>query len=197
MEGVNPISATARIMSIEPDPRRDDHDYAYVEDYLEFDRPVPFRESGFYYERGPQKADGSANKGSFGRSVRLLEDSEYRLILAAGFEAGADERGRLGIREGVRGDTGGLELVDRPIIELRIPTMPITDSGACRSPPEKRSSIAALGHSGLGLYRTRFSGPDRRHVFGTPRSGPRSVGVSLRAPVTPSLVLLELTGGSN
>ena len=34
--------ATARIMSIERDPRRDDHHYAYVEDYLEFDRPVPF-----------------------------------------------------------------------------------------------------------------------------------------------------------
>ena len=43
--------------------------YAYVEDYLEFDRPVPFRESGFYYESGLQKADGSTNKGSFGRSV--------------------------------------------------------------------------------------------------------------------------------
>ena len=39
--------ATARIMSIEPDPRRDDHHYAYVEDYLEFDRAVPFRDSGF------------------------------------------------------------------------------------------------------------------------------------------------------
>ena len=53
-------------MSIERDPLRDDHYYAYVEDYLEFDRPVPFRESGFYYESGLQKADGSTNKGSFG-----------------------------------------------------------------------------------------------------------------------------------
>ena len=76
--------------------------------------------------RGLQKADGSTNKGSFGRSVRLLEDSEYSLILAAGFEAGADERGRLGIREGVRGDTGGLELVDRPIIE-RLSRRPFRD----------------------------------------------------------------------
>ena len=118
--------ATARIMSIERDPRRDDHHYAYVKDYLEFDRPVPFRESDFYYESGLQKADGSTNKGSFGRSVRLLKDSEYSLILAAGFEAGTDERGRLGIREGVRGDTGGLELVDRPIIE-RLSRRPFRD----------------------------------------------------------------------
>ena len=118
--------ATARIMSIERDPRRDDHYYAYVEDYLEFDRPVPFRESDFYYESGLQKADGSTNKGMFGRSVRLLKDSEYSLILAAGFEAGADERERLGIREGVRLDTGGLQLVDRPIIE-RLSRRPFRD----------------------------------------------------------------------
>ena len=40
--------------------------------------------------------------------------------------------------------------------------------GRCRSPPEKRSSIAALGHSGLGLYRTRFSGPTGDTCLGRP-----------------------------
>ena len=118
--------ATARIDRIERDPSRGNHYYAYVEDYLEFDRPVRFRESGFYYESGLQKADGSTNKGRFGRSVRLLRDSEYSLILAAGFEAGADERERLGIREGVLSGTGGLELVDRPIIE-RLSRRPFRD----------------------------------------------------------------------
>lgn len=88
----------------------------YVEDYLEFDRAVPFREGSFYYESGLQKADGSTNKGRFGRSVRHLADAEYSLILAAGFEAGDDRRKRPGIREGARQDTG-LELVDRPIVE--------------------------------------------------------------------------------
>ena len=109
--------ATARIVRIGPDPHRTDHHYAYVEDYLEFDRPVPFRADDFYYESGLQKEDGSTNKGRFGRSVRLLEDSEYTLILAAGFEAGTAERDRLGIGEGVRRHTAGLELVDRPTIE--------------------------------------------------------------------------------
>ena len=33
--------ATARIAHIGRDPNRDDHYYAYVEDYLEFDRAVP------------------------------------------------------------------------------------------------------------------------------------------------------------
>ena len=92
--------ATARIVGIGEDPQRADHYYAYVEDYLEFDRAVPFREGGFYYESGLQKADGSTNKGRFGRSVRLVGDSEYSLILGAGFEAGADEGERFGVREG-------------------------------------------------------------------------------------------------
>ena len=108
---------TARIVGIGDDPRRADHYYEYVEDYLDFDRPVPFREDGFYYESGLPKADGSTNKGRFGRSVRLLEDSECSLMLGAGLGAGTDERTRFGTREGVRPDTGGLELVDRPIVE--------------------------------------------------------------------------------
>ena len=71
--------ATARLVRVEPDPRTREHYYAFVEDYLEFDRSVPFkvRERQFYYERLLQKADGSTNKGWFGRSVRPLEDAEY------------------------------------------------------------------------------------------------------------------------
>ena len=45
-----------------------------------------------YYESKLRKADGSTNKGSFGRAVRLLiRDSEYSLILAAGFESKAGD----------------------------------------------------------------------------------------------------------
>ena len=76
---------------LEPDPLRDDHYYAYVRDYLEFDTPVPFRENRFYYESGLQKEDGSTNKGRFGLSVRSLPNTEYRLILSAGFSDMADE----------------------------------------------------------------------------------------------------------
>ena len=79
--------ATARLVSVEPDPSTQGHYYAFVEDYLEFDRPVPFkvREGQFYYERLLRKADGFTNKGRFGRAVRPLEDAEYYQILAAGF----------------------------------------------------------------------------------------------------------------
>ena len=82
--------ATARLVDVRPDPAKKDHYYAFVKDYLEFDRPVPFREqrvreNPFYYERLLQKPNGSTNRGRFGRAVRFLKDAEYYEILAAGF----------------------------------------------------------------------------------------------------------------
>ncbi len=89
--------ATARIASVRPDPHKNGHYYADIADYHQFDRPVPFRERGYYYESRLQKDDGSTNKGMFGRSVRLLEESEYQMILAAGFRTGSKRRKRIGI----------------------------------------------------------------------------------------------------
>lgn len=77
--------ATARVDAIEPDPNRPDHFYAFVSDYLEFDEPVPFHETDFYYESALQRDDGETNKGAFGRAVRTVPDREYDLILRAGF----------------------------------------------------------------------------------------------------------------
>lgn len=77
--------ATARISNIAPDPSRSDHFYAYIEDYIDFDRAVPFKEGGIYFEAGLQKPDGSTNRGAFGRAVRNIPDAEYDLILLAGF----------------------------------------------------------------------------------------------------------------
>jgi putative restriction endonuclease len=77
--------ATARIGSVVPDPSRPDHYYALIEDFLPFDHPVPFREGSHYFEAALQKDDGSTNKGAFGRAVRNLTDTEYDLVLQAGF----------------------------------------------------------------------------------------------------------------
>jgi putative restriction endonuclease len=77
--------ATARLDRIEPDPARPDHFYAFVSEFLEFDRPVPFREGASYFEAGLERADGKTNKGAFGRAVRQISDIEYDLILQAGF----------------------------------------------------------------------------------------------------------------
>ena len=108
--------ATAFLEDILPDHHRENHYYALVSNYLEFDRPVPFREGDHYYESKLRKADGSTNKGSFGRAVRLLKDSEYSLILAAGFESNAgDPEGIQILREGASDDDQLLR--DRPFVE--------------------------------------------------------------------------------
>src|SRR5581483_6386182 len=61
------------------------HFYAVVDNYLDFDRVVPFAEGSEYYESALKKADGSTNKGAFGRAVRTIPDDEFDRILKVGF----------------------------------------------------------------------------------------------------------------
>lgn len=77
--------ATGRVERIGRDSEREDHFYAYISDYLEFDRAVPFKDGTFYYEGGLRRNDGATSKGAFGRAVRAISDSEYDLIVKAGF----------------------------------------------------------------------------------------------------------------
>ncbi len=73
------------MVRVEPDPHLDDHFYAYVEGFLPFDRPVPFKEGEYYYESALRREDGGTSKGAFGRSVRRISEREYNGILRAGF----------------------------------------------------------------------------------------------------------------
>jgi len=75
----------ARVTDVVEDKALAGHFYALIDDYLDFDRPVPFAEGSEYYESALKKADGSTNKGAFGRAVRLLPDEEFDRILKAGF----------------------------------------------------------------------------------------------------------------
>ena len=77
--------ATAKVTHIAPDPGLEDHFYAFVSDYLEFDRAVPFKEGGNFYESGLQREDGGTNKGAFRRAVRHITDTEYSGILNSAF----------------------------------------------------------------------------------------------------------------
>jgi putative restriction endonuclease len=77
--------AVAKIERIYPDENRADHFYAEVSNYLEFSRPVPFRQGSVYFEQALQKDDGSTNKGAFGRAVRHIPDPEFDLIWTTGF----------------------------------------------------------------------------------------------------------------
>ena len=108
--------ATARVEGITSDPHRHEHCYAHVKDYLEFDRPVAFREGEPYYESRLRRADdGSTNRGMFGHAVRFVVDDEYSLILAAGFPVSFGH----GHDHAVPGGSGGDEAFswDRPVVQ--------------------------------------------------------------------------------
>jgi putative restriction endonuclease len=76
--------ATARVRRIERDPRRSDHFYALVEDYLEFPSPVPFKKGDDFYESALGNPDGSVNLGLFQWAIHHLPEHEYELIVATG-----------------------------------------------------------------------------------------------------------------
>ena len=127
--------ATARVQRIARDPSREDHFYAFVSDYLEFDRAVPFKEGDLYYEKGLQRDDGRTSKGAFGRAVRSLSDREYDLILKAGFvktllEANPrgppEESDRQGFKE------EEVEPFERPAVEMVI-TRPFREAAFATS----------------------------------------------------------------
>lgn len=118
--------AIARLAAVTRDERRRDHFYAHVTDYLEFERPVPFREGNFYYEQALKKADSTTNKGAFGRSVRGITNAEFDLILRAGFapDLGSETTSRDTAATGLFEDPADF---DRPIIE-RIVSRPFRET---------------------------------------------------------------------
>ena len=80
--------AAARVASIDPDVRSDQHFYAVIEDYLEFDNPVPLRRADAGFCESRLGAIGSnPNSGIMQRSVRFIEDLEFDNIVRAGFAA--------------------------------------------------------------------------------------------------------------
>lgn len=114
--------ATARVQKIERDSSGEDRFYAYVSDYLEFDRAVPFKDGDFYYEGGLRRSDGATSKGAFGRAVRNLSDSEYDLILKAGFvrTLAESEFGRSQDAASNAGFEEETTAFERPIIEMMV-----------------------------------------------------------------------------
>ena len=110
----------ARVVDVVEDRELADHYYARVDDYLDFDRPVPFVEGNEYYKSALKKADGSTNKGAFGRAVRLIPDDEFDRILKSGF-APVLEQGEVVTQ---RIDAPGLAEApvqfERPIVEMTV-----------------------------------------------------------------------------
>jgi putative restriction endonuclease len=140
--------ATARVIRIVPDPTRADYFYAYVDSYLEFVRPVPFREGGNYYEAVLRREDGETSKGAFGRSARYLPESEYEAILRAGFVRILEESRskELKIESHPRGFSEPPAEFERPIVE-RVISRPFRDaafSGTVKTAYADRCAFTGL-----------------------------------------------------
>jgi putative restriction endonuclease len=82
--------AAARVSSIQRDPDLANHYYAYVKDFIELDQAVGFRDGDFYRESQLKKADGSTNRGAFGRAVRPIPRHEFEAIVRAGLSTEPD-----------------------------------------------------------------------------------------------------------
>ena len=170
-EGRRAYFATAYVDRIEADPRRPGHFYAFVHDYLEFDRAVPFKEGTHYYENKLANPDGTTNAGTAQNAVRHLTDNEYDLILQAGFAPVlAPERDAVALKITRELSEQGLEF-ERPIIE-RLVARPFRDAAfavAVKSVYQDTCAITGLkiinggGHSEVQAAHIRpvaHQGPD-------------------------------------
>jgi putative restriction endonuclease len=86
--------ATAKVTDVVADAARPGHFFAMIDpsSYVDFDRPVPFREGRHYYERRLRRDDGATSKGAFGRAVRPLDEHEYEAIIRAAFARELDAK---------------------------------------------------------------------------------------------------------
>ena len=78
--------ATARVVSVEPDPERADHCYANVAEFLPFASPVPFSSAEGYRETALRSVTEPNRIGQAlqGKSMRTISDSDFDAIVLAG-----------------------------------------------------------------------------------------------------------------
>ena len=175
--------ATARVTAIEPDPNREDHFYAFVTDYLDLDRPVPFREGSHYYEAALQRDDGGTSKGAFGRALRLLPEDEYDLILRAGFAPLLAQPARWTEGYDIPGAAEEPATFERPIIES-IVARPFRDAAFARQVKAAYDNTCAVTRIKLinGGGRAEVQAA---HIRPVQKKGPDSVrnGVALSGTI--------------
>ncbi len=167
--------ATARLLRVEPDPNLEEHYYAFVTNYLEFDHPVPFKDGQHYFESSLQREDGQTNRGAFGWAVRTLSDSEYDLIMQAGFVKTLKLQPEPSLEE--------IILNERPIIE-RVVSRPFRDAAFAVAIKEAYNNTCAM----TGLKITNGRGRTEvqaAHIQPVSENGPDSLrnGVALSGTI--------------
>ena len=127
--------AVAQIVGIRPDKKNDEHFYADISNYLDFDNPVPFREGDFYFEAAMKAQNGRPNQGQARRAVRNMPDREFEAILHAGFakEIGTTNANTADYSPGAYapGFSEPQTEFDRPLVERTI-TRPFRDAAFAR-----------------------------------------------------------------
>ena len=177
LSGRQAYFAAARVTSVQADTKVADHFYAFVSDFLEFDRPVPFKEGDHYYETGLRRSDGGTSRGAFGRAVRVITDTEFGLILRAGFET-LLEPAQTGAQH-FPGLADEPTTFDRPVVE-RVTSRPFRDaafSEAVKSAYQNTCAVTGLKIiNGGGRSEVQAA-----HIRPVAASGPDSVrnGVAL------------------
>lgn len=170
--------ATARIADVIPDPTTPDHFYALIDSYLDFARPVPFREGSHYYENALQRDDGGTSKGAFGRSVRSLPTREYEAIVQATFAEILQPPVAVA-QPLVAGFAQEQESFERPLIE-RVVTRPFRDAAFSGSVKTAYADTCAM--TGLKIINGGGrSEVQAAHIRPVTKSGPDSLrnGVAL------------------
>lgn len=76
-------SGVAKLARIKPDQTDQNNFYGYLDEFIDFDRLVEYRENGGY-ETKLVRSDGSINGGHAQNSVRLISDAEFAAIVNAG-----------------------------------------------------------------------------------------------------------------
>jgi putative restriction endonuclease len=76
-------SGMARVVTVEPDTHLANHHYAYLDQYIDFDRPLNYLEAGGF-ERQLVRPDGSVNGGRSVQAVRIIDSLEFAAIVEAG-----------------------------------------------------------------------------------------------------------------
>jgi putative restriction endonuclease len=78
--------ATAKVIRVEPDPTDQKHYYAYVAEYLEFPRPVPFVTDGQYAEASLRAVSRPDRVGQSlqGKSMRPILKEDFDFIVLSG-----------------------------------------------------------------------------------------------------------------
>jgi putative restriction endonuclease len=75
------------VLRIDSDPERAGYSYAYVSDYMLFDRPVSFARNGTYAEAALREIGSPSRVGAYlqGKSIRGVSEADFAAIVSAGF----------------------------------------------------------------------------------------------------------------